>query len=235
MYNERYPSGGSAWEPIGQRIDFWDNGYQQNLVTPYTINPGDAIQTHCYFDTRGVPSTVNFGSATSNEMCMDFIMYYPVQYRGQNANGDAEPFSFCSLMHDSGIANTLCGSLSQAGTHSGGVPNFMLGGQQQARSGDATKADPLGFGIANRAVLNVASTPACVRPTEELSPGAIAGIVVGSVLGPVVLGAIVFMVCKARQKRRVAARADEKLKDPASISEPRHPAADGADGAKVDA
>ena len=48
IYTERYSSSGSYLGLAGNRIDFWDNGYQQLQSNTYTVNAGDSLQTHCY-------------------------------------------------------------------------------------------------------------------------------------------------------------------------------------------
>ena len=55
--------------------DFDDQrGYQ--FVDPIEMRPGDFIDTSCKFDN---PNTfdVRFGEETDDEMCFDFVMYYP--------------------------------------------------------------------------------------------------------------------------------------------------------------
>ena len=45
----------------------------------FTIEPGDALRTECRYDTRGASSSIPFGPATSQEMCMQVFLYYPKQ------------------------------------------------------------------------------------------------------------------------------------------------------------
>jgi len=47
------------------------------LDTPQILQGGDALVTHCIFDTTTAPSNVVGGEATNNEMCLQGIMYYP--------------------------------------------------------------------------------------------------------------------------------------------------------------
>ena len=132
------------------RIDFWDNGFQQardDQDFEYTIQPGDSLQTHCYYNTLGISNETKFGVATGDEMCMDFIFYYPAQFRGVDSDGNPQLFAFCGAMVQE-ISNnfdvyTLCGGLSQ--TNNG----FLLSGGQVNKS-NASFADPLNFGITNK-------------------------------------------------------------------------------------
>ena len=45
----------------------------------FSIQPGDALRTECRYDTRGAASSIPFGPATSQEMCMQVFLYYPKQ------------------------------------------------------------------------------------------------------------------------------------------------------------
>jgi hypothetical protein len=157
MYTEKYAAtspptaeGGANLGVVGSRIDYWDNGFQQAIVAPYTVSPGDTLQTHCWFSTRHVTTQVTFGTPTSSEMCQDFLFYYPAQFRGVDASGNRERFAMCGLFNALGFPATLCGSLDQA------AYGFVLLGSQVDK-GDGAKADPLNFGIANRTA--PASTP----------------------------------------------------------------------------
>ena len=78
--------------------------------------------------------------------CMDFIFYYPAQFRGVDSDGNPQLFAFCGAMVQE-ISNnfdvyTLCGGLSQ--TNNG----FLLSGGQD--KSNASFADPLNFGITNK-------------------------------------------------------------------------------------
>ena len=132
------------------RIDYWDNGFQSvrdddDFV--YTIQPGDSLQTHCYYNTLGISNDTIFGTATADEMCMDFIFYYPAQFRGADNDGKPQLFAFCGATVQEINGNeslyTLCGSLSQT------TANFLLSGGQ-LNKGNASFADPLNFGIINK-------------------------------------------------------------------------------------
>lgn len=51
----------------------------QQFFTPFVVQPGDSITTTCtYQRAQGSPS-VNFGIASDEEMCIDFVYYYPRQ------------------------------------------------------------------------------------------------------------------------------------------------------------
>lgn len=50
---------------------------------PVQIHPGDAIRTTCTYDNPG-DQPVYFGEATADEMCLNFIMAYPIESIGEN-------------------------------------------------------------------------------------------------------------------------------------------------------
>eukprot|EP00475_Leptophrys_vorax_P011106 TRINITY_DN1764_c0_g1_i5.p1 TRINITY_DN1764_c0_g1~~TRINITY_DN1764_c0_g1_i5.p1 ORF type:complete len:573 (-),score=100.51 TRINITY_DN1764_c0_g1_i5:97-1776(-) len=59
------------------RIEYYDYGFQQITPVNMVLSPGDHINTHCIYSTTGYSSPVTFGLATTNEMCIQFIFYYP--------------------------------------------------------------------------------------------------------------------------------------------------------------
>ena len=80
------------------RVDFWDNGYQQFnwLDTPIVVAKGESLQTHCFFDTTQRSSQSNFGSGTPDEMCMHSLhQHYPIHTKGVDSDGDAVLFGDC--------------------------------------------------------------------------------------------------------------------------------------------
>ncbi|XP_040169352.1 tyramine beta-hydroxylase [Anopheles arabiensis] len=65
--------------PILNRDDFFSHHYQEIRQLRYKprVLPGDALVTSCYYDTRGYNSTTLGGFAISDEMCVNYIHYYP--------------------------------------------------------------------------------------------------------------------------------------------------------------
>lgn len=151
MYTQHYNSSGALLGTTN-RIDFWDNGFQQmrddNDFT-FQIAPGDSLQTHCFFNSKQHSGgEIKFGGATADEMCMDFLFYYPAQYRGVDSGGQAQLFAFCGAYAHTSTIYTLCGGLSQAGTTNNSNPYLLTG--VQVKRGDAAYADPSNFGNANQ-------------------------------------------------------------------------------------
>jgi hypothetical protein len=60
-------------------IPQWSFDDQPNsLIDPsqQQINPGDTLRTTCWWDTMG--RSINYGEASSDEMCFNFIYHYPL-------------------------------------------------------------------------------------------------------------------------------------------------------------
>jgi len=63
--------------------EFWNFAFQTYSPVSLTISPGDQINMHCVYDTSKRTSPVYFGPTSSDEMCFDFLFYYPLE----NTNG----------------------------------------------------------------------------------------------------------------------------------------------------
>jgi hypothetical protein len=87
------------------RVDFFGYNFQQISLVDFTIQPGHRLNTHCVFDTTSRNSTVYFGISSWNEMCMDFLFYYPV------------------LLTDAGNTYNFCGGINM-----GTSPNLSVCG-----------------------------------------------------------------------------------------------------------
>lgn len=79
MWSTIHRGGNGKMEPL-RRIDYYDYNFQElgALRPTVTLNPGDRIQTHCVFDSANRTATTKFGQASDQEMCMEFIAYYPM-------------------------------------------------------------------------------------------------------------------------------------------------------------
>ncbi|KAK9701645.1 hypothetical protein K7432_011622 [Basidiobolus ranarum] len=100
---------------VMDRSEFWEFDFQRiHKMNDFWIRPGDRINTHCVYDTsvNKFPNltpnatTVNFGIASYDEMCMHFVAYYPrieATYSSLNM-----PFMYCGVA-DRNQTMTLCG------------------------------------------------------------------------------------------------------------------------------
>ena len=61
------------------RDDYYSHHYQEirQLRHKPVVMPGDALVTTCYYDTRGYTNTTLGGFSISDEMCVNYIHYYP--------------------------------------------------------------------------------------------------------------------------------------------------------------
>ena len=76
MYTEVKNASGVVTRP--NAVEYFDFDHQDpTLVQPYVIHPGDSLTTRCYFHN---PTThdMYFGPGSEEEMCIDFIYYYPI-------------------------------------------------------------------------------------------------------------------------------------------------------------
>jgi len=106
------------------RIEYWDFNFQQITPVQHVIKRGDRINTHCTYNTMDIPKTksVRFGSASSDEMCMEFVSYYPKL----TMPGKGDIYGFCGKLRgvasyrpDTGLSwdfstgefATVCGNL----------------------------------------------------------------------------------------------------------------------------
>eukprot|EP00188_Purpureofilum_apyrenoidigerum_P004612 Plantae.Rhodophyta-Purpureofilum_apyrenoidigerum.ctg5329.p1 GENE.Plantae.Rhodophyta-Purpureofilum_apyrenoidigerum.ctg5329~~Plantae.Rhodophyta-Purpureofilum_apyrenoidigerum.ctg5329.p1 ORF type:complete len:748 (+),score=123.53 Plantae.Rhodophyta-Purpureofilum_apyrenoidigerum.ctg5329:118-2361(+) len=87
----------------------WDGGFQHLKVfeEPRVIKPGDILETTCIWDTSK-EENVSIGFARVDEMCMDFLFYYPATIMKHE-----QPFSFCGLFRLEGNDMTVCGKAPQ--------------------------------------------------------------------------------------------------------------------------
>ena len=160
IFTDHYAANGS-YLSTRSRIDFWDNDFavmqteaQTSSFTSYTIHPGDELQTHCVYNTMGQPGRVDFGGKAFQEMCLDFLFFFPSQPNPINA---VSPFCGLAALEVNGSYETR--------SRCGGLYNLMVAGQVDR--GTEGLHDPLGFGLANLAAERSAQTSAavCVEPS----------------------------------------------------------------------
>jgi len=60
------------------RIEYYQFNFQDYIPMNRTIYPGDRINTICIYDTTTKTTPVYFGSSSSDEMCLEFVAYYPL-------------------------------------------------------------------------------------------------------------------------------------------------------------
>ena len=75
---------------------FWNFGLQSLAAVNTEIKPGDAISTHCVYDTSKIRAGTSIGQSTNQEMCLYIIAYYP-----------AMPISKCGYKHGYSVCSPL--------------------------------------------------------------------------------------------------------------------------------
>eukprot|EP01059_Diplonema_ambulator_P032524 TRINITY_DN6410_c5_g1_i1.p1 TRINITY_DN6410_c5_g1~~TRINITY_DN6410_c5_g1_i1.p1 ORF type:complete len:549 (+),score=45.23 TRINITY_DN6410_c5_g1_i1:231-1649(+) len=87
-------------------VDYWDNSMQRFVPVEQglmTIHPNDTLRTVCnYYDPTTV--AVNFGPATTDEMCMGFLLVYPLSNVPGTVCGPLGTSSMCGPMFVEGTA-----------------------------------------------------------------------------------------------------------------------------------
>lgn len=86
------------------RAEFYSYDFQQQTPQNVTIRPGDLLNLHCIFDSSHQTSPTSFGVESTQEMCMDFVSYYPKMLI---KNRD---FAYCGYFRSLLTTYTLCGS-----------------------------------------------------------------------------------------------------------------------------
>jgi hypothetical protein len=78
LWGEVVPAGGGVPYELGREDPYYFDNQTFKLVAPNTVlMPGDEIQTHCIYDNTGNPEPVLGGAETQDEMCVNFVLYYP--------------------------------------------------------------------------------------------------------------------------------------------------------------
>jgi hypothetical protein len=68
--------GGDRLSEIASQVPF-DFNFQQFQPTDVLIRPGDEVVTRCTYDSSGRDGVTVGGVASRDEMCINFMMYYP--------------------------------------------------------------------------------------------------------------------------------------------------------------
>ncbi len=108
MWTNRYDADRNFLQTLTS-VAFFSNDHQAGLdySPPLEVRKGDILSTTCNYDTTKRPDTV-FGIETKDEMCIDFLWYYPAQRGTQTASNNF----YCGMFRDrrQSITGTLCGS-----------------------------------------------------------------------------------------------------------------------------
>ena len=59
------------------RADPYDFGHQRFVPLDVVVQPGDELVTHCRFDSTSRAGPTLGGPSSQDEMCLDFLLYWP--------------------------------------------------------------------------------------------------------------------------------------------------------------
>ncbi|CAI5527452.1 unnamed protein product [Closterium sp. Naga37s-1] len=95
LYTEAYRGGKKVAEI--DRLDYYDSNSQQvqPIYPHYQLLPGDELKTTCVWDSSSRSQATPGGPSTSDEMCVDYLIYYPA--RPTQVLGSC--FDFCAAFN----------------------------------------------------------------------------------------------------------------------------------------
>jgi len=166
-----------------KRIEYFNFDTQQTVMVNYTIQPGDRVNTHCIWDSTSRSTATNIGVASDDEMCLEFLFYYPVM-----SYMDSD-FAYCGYISSSALGlpagsnYTVCGSMEQMMASIMDVPNPI--------ATDAELGFPRIFG----------SSQECVQELDLQKIGISVGVVICLL---VLVGLTIGLAVYYRRKRRAA-------------------------------
>lgn len=67
---------GTEIQPLGN-MTHWDFNFQSAQRTDSVLYPGDSLITTCVYNTVGKDTVTRGGEGSDNEMCFNFVYYYP--------------------------------------------------------------------------------------------------------------------------------------------------------------
>ncbi len=105
MFTNQYRDGKLLQTTL--RTDFYQFNNQLTSPVNYIIKKGDSLETYCIYDTTKRTTETIFGHGSNDEMCMDFLFYYPkaIDSKGE----EIVPCGGITLFN--GAANgTICGN-----------------------------------------------------------------------------------------------------------------------------
>ena len=104
---------GGAYKQTVNKISHWSKSRQwtYTLPKPVRMSIGEQLSTTCVYDTRKRPGTT-FGTGAEQEMCLDFLFYYPRQDLSNAAGMQVvdSKIDRCGFSTSTSPNGTMCGS-----------------------------------------------------------------------------------------------------------------------------
>lgn len=96
MKTEQYSKDGKL--RMGQEqptsTGYYDFGFQDQIDKTFIVSPGDSFSTTCMYDTKS-KSDVVMGLGSEQEMCINFLLYYPANEHLERNGGFCGAEGFC--------------------------------------------------------------------------------------------------------------------------------------------
>ena len=101
MYTSILKKDGSPEKHVN-KVQYFSFAHQSPTLThPFQIERGDSLKTRCYYNNPGVQKPLTFGLGSEQEMCIDFLYYYPYT---------ADMQDHCTFGHGGYFGGTFDGS-----------------------------------------------------------------------------------------------------------------------------
>ncbi|KXZ43942.1 hypothetical protein GPECTOR_77g38 [Gonium pectorale] len=208
----RHVRGNVELPPLGRR-EYYNFDYQNSVGIPpatRTLLPGDTLITTCTYTGAGRSETTKYGPSSKDEMCFNFLSYYPY-----NAS-----ITRCISIASAGLAacttEAVIKSIRSAGALAAAIaadqavplpPSNWTFSPYQTTCQRSSINDGGGGGAAPPPLpdelLHGSSSPQPTHGSAGMSGGTLAGILVGSIVGGLVVAFLVgFLIIKGIAKRR---------------------------------
>eukprot|EP01006_Ploeotia_vitrea_P066268 TRINITY_DN94633_c0_g1_i1.p1 TRINITY_DN94633_c0_g1~~TRINITY_DN94633_c0_g1_i1.p1 ORF type:complete len:871 (+),score=80.58 TRINITY_DN94633_c0_g1_i1:167-2614(+) len=137
------------------RIDFWDYGAPRSGdLRVHKFQPGDQLNLNCVFQTMNRDKVTTFGAGTNNEMCLSFLVYYPIVLTKQQQEWNV--CGYAPFRRGDNQLQTYCGS-------SYGEPEAMKWG---VVNNPPAIQDPIGCQTLAFGTSGPMKTPVCSHPID---------------------------------------------------------------------
>jgi hypothetical protein len=103
----QYDQHGNVIGTIGNNTDYDFNHQQVVSVSPtVTLKPSDQLITTCVYNSTGVMNITYGGHSTSDEMCLNFVFYYPAMPKKECMAWESTSTKKCVLKSNNGTPDT---------------------------------------------------------------------------------------------------------------------------------
>eukprot|EP01113_Clastostelium_recurvatum_P046275 TRINITY_DN8086_c0_g1_i1.p1 TRINITY_DN8086_c0_g1~~TRINITY_DN8086_c0_g1_i1.p1 ORF type:complete len:629 (+),score=126.46 TRINITY_DN8086_c0_g1_i1:96-1982(+) len=105
IWTTQWSNGTTSLGPIN-RIEYYAFAQQQISAVTKVIKRGDRLNTHCAWNTMSKSTPTPMGIETTDEMCIDFLFYYPALRTSSN-----KAYSYCGNLNHPAVGSvSMCGA-----------------------------------------------------------------------------------------------------------------------------